>query len=45
MSDEAGCDSQLTGLTLSAALASFFILNDIQAYDSIAESRVYASRS
>jgi len=37
MSDEAGCDSQLTGLTLSAGLASLPLLHDIQA-----ESRVYA---
>jgi hypothetical protein len=35
MSDEAGCDSRLTCLTLSAGLAPFLILNDIQAYDKL----------
>ena len=35
MSDEVGCDSQLTGLTLSAGFASLPILHDIQAYDKL----------
>jgi hypothetical protein len=32
MSDDVGCDSQLTGLKLSDGFASLPILHDIQAY-------------
>ena len=37
MSDEVGCESQLTGLTPSTDFASLPILHDIHAYDKLRE--------